>query len=224
MVSLLRRGASKARVAEKLGLSPQTIRHDWRLVLKRLIADRNVDAAAIKARLLEELEEVKAEAWDQWDRSKEDAHKETMVSSLFPGGEQAEGGKDEQGAEDEAISKGPGKIVLSIPPKVTTVREGQCGNPIYLNVIRSCIEQEAELEGLLDRKSQTNVNVGISMDWAAVLEAMGQMGEVDAVEQQVMEGIPIQVGLKELGPAGEGMVPTGAGGEVDTGRDCDEGH
>lgn len=104
----------------------QKIRAEWQEQLKR-----NADEKM--AHLLAQQGKVKQEAWEQWERSKQDGQK---VLKLL-GKEK----KDGDGDGDES----PGLVVK-------TETWGQCGDPRYLEKIQKAIDYETELQGLFPPK------------------------------------------------------------------------
>lgn len=82
MIKQLGRGRSKKWIAKQFGVDPSTITYDWKQVLQeRYIDSREMEEA--RGKVLLELEEIKAEVWDAWERSKEDGENE-MVEEVLP--------------------------------------------------------------------------------------------------------------------------------------------
>src|SRR5262245_2052021 len=87
MLKLLRRGWTKARIGERLGVHRTQVDYDWNAVLKELQADRERDTEKLIEAKKEEYAEVKREAWDAWERSKEDKERRVAETTTEGGGE-----------------------------------------------------------------------------------------------------------------------------------------
>jgi predicted transcriptional regulator len=114
-------GWSQTRIGEEVGVCRQMVAEDVKAVHEEWKLSRIHDHDAVIARELESLAKMEAEAWGQWERSKEMAvtrkHKEST---------------NDQGGDvsDE-----------------TTEKE-QCGDPAYLAAIHKVRERRAALLGL----------------------------------------------------------------------------
>ena len=121
VAELLLCGWSQTRIGEEVGVCRQMVAEDVKAVHEEWKLSRIHDHDAVIARELESLAKMEAEAWGQWERSKEMAvtrkHKEST---------------NEQGGDvsDETIEK------------------EQCGDPAYLAAIHKVRERRAALLGL----------------------------------------------------------------------------
>jgi hypothetical protein len=136
------RGMTKLAIAKKLGKDPKQIRRDWATCLARLNESRNNDTASVRDQLIDEARQVKEEAWEEWDRSKQERVRR-MAETTSDGG----------GAEGEKKQK------------TSIVTEDRLAEPAYLNVILKANDQISELVGIkrLDaRKDGHEVNTPLS--------------------------------------------------------------
>jgi hypothetical protein len=126
MMRMLRRGYTHSMVAERLGVARSMVSYDFQVVMKQIIADRTADTEAIIAAKLQEYAEVKREAWEAWERSKEDVTRRTR----------------------EGSSRSDGKGESSEGKRVSETTEIRTGDPRYLETVLNCLKAERELLGL----------------------------------------------------------------------------
>lgn len=193
IMKMLRRGATKQEICRKLGLNWGRVHHDWKVLLKDLSEQRAKDIEYHRAALLEQLAEIKKEAWDAWESSKQDAVRETTTTpfDLF----------DPSPEPTKKVKKtGLAAALPEMPPKEgtrTVVRAGQTGDSKYLTLIKSCVESEIELQGLKIAPANTinlqnNVN-NIAVDWTGLLNGLAEISNgQDPIERQISEGLLIE--------------------------------
>lgn len=121
MTNLIRKGWTKHRIAEKLGVCHQQVSYDWKEVMRRLVKSREKDATAIKARQLEQLGHIREEALAAWEKSKEPGQKVAVEEVELPDG---------------------------VRVKTTTTTEGRLPENPYLTTALKALESERDLEGL----------------------------------------------------------------------------
>jgi len=119
VAKLVRRGKSKASIARQFGVAPIQITRDYDELLREWRESRIEDVDAQQNIALAKLSELESEAWEQWERSKEDGKR--IVEN--------EGG-------------GPNTVGTS------TTTTGQCGDPRYLETVRKCIEDQRKILGI----------------------------------------------------------------------------
>ena len=161
MMKMLARGASRRQVAEHLGVSIEQVGYDYRLVMKELAANTTEDAAVVRQVKLEEIAELKREAWQAWEKSKGQRIKVTR--STFEGNN-------------------------GIREQVTEERVDACGNPQFLAVLDRLITAERELMGLnppKEVKADVNATVTHGIDWAAVADAASSRKALTEVEDRI---------------------------------------
>lgn len=113
------RGRTLQQISEHVGVSVMTVRRELKALIGEWQESAREDIAAVKARELRRLDEIEAETWAEWERSKRDYVKKV-----------AENGGDKGGKKT----------------KVET--GGQCGDPRYLNVLVSIGERRAKILGM----------------------------------------------------------------------------
>jgi len=105
-------------IAAEVGLSVATVRASTRLLEKRWERQAMTNLVAVKQLKVMELDLVKKAAWAAWELSKKSKHKLTR------------------------------KVVDGEKPEVTTVVEECNGDPRFLTIVRECINNQAELQGV----------------------------------------------------------------------------
>lgn len=129
MVSLVRRGWSQGMLAEKFNISRPMICMELKAIYRDFAVKQGEDTEALINIKLDELAEIKREAWMAWERSKEDIERET---------------------NEETDSK-----VRGLSSKVAKMREGRLPSAQYLSIICDCIKQERDLKALNPAKEVT---------------------------------------------------------------------
>jgi hypothetical protein len=109
-------------IADETGLSHATVKREMRLIEAEWREAAREDIATVKARELQKLDDLEAEARAEWERSKLDWQKRVVEDK--PVGTRGGGGR---------------------AAKVET--GGQCGDPRYLNVLLSIQERRAKILG-----------------------------------------------------------------------------
>src|SRR5437763_327693 len=102
-------GLTQMQVAERAGITQAAVSQILARVGDRLAQEFVEDARAYKVQQTQVLEAMAVAAWEQWQRSCEDAERETVVT-----------GRVKWTEEGQAIP---------LPDQVTRMVEGQCGNP-----------------------------------------------------------------------------------------------
>jgi hypothetical protein len=171
--------------------------------------------AKYKALKLAELAETKAEAWKEWERSKEPIVK-TVVEAPNPGEECPVCGGEGTGSKPGTICfrcKGDG-VIGKTPGSTTVTTEEQLGDPRYLAIIAKCIEDELQLEGLPPQRKKVSGNITPDgkggLNWEMLVQEVTDAetgivpdvveGIIASVEQQTQK---LPYGLKQL-PASNG--------------------
>lgn len=135
---LLSKGATEREIALHFDISPSTAHRDVEEVEERWQERAAAAIDAHKARLIATHERVAREAWDEWDRSKQDGQKLVETTELI-----------EVPVEDEdglaKTTTAQARILETVKRVMTT--EGQTGDPRYLQVIESALAEQAKLIG-----------------------------------------------------------------------------
>ena len=130
VAGLYLRGAQQYDIARQLGVSQQQISFDLKAVREMWLASAVRDFDALKAEQLAKIDHVEAEAWGAWVRSQQP--REVTLT------ERTEGEKASH--------------------KASVRREGQAGDPRFLERVQKCIDQRCEILGL-------NAPKKFSFDW-----------------------------------------------------------
>lgn len=127
-------GWIQAAIAEVVGVDQTTVSRDLKALQEEWQAAsiRNIDAA--KAQELAKVDRLEREYWDAWERSKKNAETETT----------------ERIEDDKA---GTARL------KAQVRKEGQVGDPRFLNGVQWCIERRCKILGI-DAPAAVDVTTG----------------------------------------------------------------
>lgn len=222
MVKMMRRGMTPRQISEVLQVGEGTIYNDWKIVLKDLDEVRSKETDQLVSLKLEELAEVKTEAWNEWERSKRNYHKHQREGTDIPvsvecphckgtGHKPNHSGSMQTSKNLPPCTHCQGKGHKVRPQKVTKTQAGRLGDSKYLRIILDCIEAERELQSLNPAKRiEGNVNViqwemlaqGIPLDdqvedkvEVAIQRALNY---TDQLAQKKAEGQTAREGMQEL--------------------------
>jgi len=127
------RGRSQQQIADEIGVVRKTVWSDIQEIRKEWQEERLSDAEALINRELAKLDHLEAEAFDAWERSKQDAERETVTDD----------------PEKGRITK--------------HVTIGQTGDPQYLALILRCCERRCKLLGLdAPEKREEKIDMTVS--------------------------------------------------------------
>jgi predicted transcriptional regulator len=153
-----RRGYSTYDIARKLGVTQGQVSYDIKKIRDRYAKMATEHYAAKVAQKRVEYREVRKEAWEAWERSKEDARRRV----------------------EETGTGGSG----STWEKTAETTEGRLPDNSYLKTIVDTLKAECDLEGLnkpLRIKGEVSV-----IDWNRLFEQASEGdGVIDAVEQRL---------------------------------------
>lgn len=138
-----RGGVSAAETARRLGVSPATITRDrqWLLQLWRKYVSAEVDQ--VVARELQRLEDIEAELWVAWERSKEPTIKTgTREKVRTPPALRRRG----QQAANDAVAQV--QRAQQVERETMTATEERLPDPRYMALVLNCQERRARLLGL----------------------------------------------------------------------------
>lgn len=182
VVKLFKRGWTIDSIAYYLGRTPEQVEADWLVVAKRAMQVREREAVEKVAMILEEYAEVKAEAWQAWEKSKEDHTKfvtEKSSSSKKP---------SKDGEEDNDGGGNRPKFIKRIKHV-----DGRLPGNEYLKTILQCLDAEAELQNLKPKKQ---LEVKAAFEWDMLAEEV-KSDPPDRVEERLRL---IQVANSGLNP------------------------
>jgi hypothetical protein len=120
------RGEYQVDIAARFGISQQQISLDLKAIRAAWLQSAIRDFDAARAEELAKIDQVEAEYWQAWERSKKD--KEIAV-------------QESDGALDEKTKKPKIK-------KLSLRKEGQAGNAVFLQGVLTCIERRCKILGL----------------------------------------------------------------------------
>lgn len=180
ITKLVRRGWTQVQIASELGIHQTMVSKEWRFIVKEIQDTQSEDAKAHIALMLEQYAEVRREAWEAWEKSKEDHRRYSEEEYIHPPKaptKDLSGGK-KSGDSKDAPARTGGK-------KITKVEDGRLPGAQYLSTILECLKAERELRGLNPAKE---VKVSGTVDLWEVL--MGSpSGILDATRDEVEEKI-----------------------------------
>lgn len=112
------RGFTQKEIADRLGISQQTVSRDWVTVQERWAARAGAKVHVVRAEQLAKLDALQREYWDAWERSQ---------------------GKTEKVVESTNRQNGD---------TMTITTESVVGDVRYLQGVERCIEQYCDILGL----------------------------------------------------------------------------
>ena len=118
------KGDQQYDIAIDLGMSPSQVCNDLIIIRKQWLDSSLQDFNELKAKELRKLDELESEAWKAWKASKKNKATETIETMTIRKGKEA------------------------IPSKTVSKKEGQTGNPKYMAIIITCIQQRCNIIGL----------------------------------------------------------------------------
>lgn len=145
-------------------VTQQTISNDLDTIFKRWQESQVFDFHQAKMEQLAKIDLMEREAWQAWERSKEEFVKQTTQT------DSSKVTQDEQG-NPRALTR------------VTRLKEDRNGDPRYLEMVRKCVEMRIELLGLKapdrwrlvdndDHDILTNRNLEGAAEWLRSLVAL----------------------------------------------------
>ncbi len=134
VTGLYLRGLTIEQITARTGISRSTVSRDLRLFEQKQLARAEKNREKIRAKRIAELDEVKVESWNSFERSKADAEK--TVTKITP------------------VLDDDGNLIEPMDGDVQTFEEsiitiqGQAGDPRLLQQVQTSIMNQARLEGL----------------------------------------------------------------------------
>ena len=122
IAALYLQGKYQFQIAAHLSVSQQLISQELRTIQRLWLNSTLRDFDAVKAQELAKLDDVEREYWAGWHRSFKDAEQSIMEASDTP-----EGGRRH---------------------KVVTRKQGQAGDPRFLDGVMRCIEKRCDILGI----------------------------------------------------------------------------
>lgn len=149
------RGWNQYRIADELHVTQGTISNDIKAIRKDWLASRVNDHNVNQCRELAHIEQVEAEAWAEWERSKENAESIATEEMELSGVATSEA----QQASEMLVS--PDSLPFVAPTKIKTRKEskGRLADARYLQVINQCRDDRCKILGLYPSQLPINWDV-----------------------------------------------------------------
>lgn len=164
VANLSRRGYSQSEIASKMGVTQQQVSYDLQIIKKRYAAMQEEDFLAYRYEKILQLKDIRREAWEAWEKSKEDYRK--LVQ------------------EDYTDSKG------GTSTKITDITEGRIPANEFLKTILETLKEENELMGAYPTKKLDIKAEVINWDQIMGLALNGVPNVVeDALKKQLLESV-----------------------------------
>ena len=169
-------------------VSQPTVSRDLDFILRTVREQAGVEIGLLRDALQQEIYEVKREAWEAWEKSKEE--KETFKDRSPQYARIERGQDDPEGLIDQALRKtgADDGYVLSTNYEYTLEKRDPNGK--FLDIVLNCIKQERELL-CLDKPLQTPADDGstcielsfhgMSDTELAAMEVMVKQGDKEAL-------------------------------------------
>jgi hypothetical protein len=175
VAALYLQGKTQWDIARLVNVSQGTVSNDLAAIREDWLASALRDFDSKKAEELAKLDRLEAEAWEAWQRSKEDA--ETVRK------------KSEQVRTSEGRGKNQRSTLVPVKVVMELTKKGQAGDPRFLEQVRWCVETRLKLMGLM--RNQADVKPVATLDWGAVMQTAGIGPEPvqDTIKVQVEQHI-----------------------------------
>jgi hypothetical protein len=166
------------RIAQQLKVNVRTVKRDLALLRQQWLQAARVDFAERKARELAKLDRVEELAWEGWQRSC--ANRQTKTEAV----------------EEGRVSKAGAPL----PPLVkrSSTSKSQVGDPRFLEIIASCVQQRCALLGLQAQDKPAFTKPDGTEEYGTLTDDEAAAG---------LENLLVILGARGIGPlAAEGEV------------------
>lgn len=179
VLDLIEKGFNTSRIAAKLGVALQTVQRDAKTVRERRILEAIYLDDQLANREIALLRQVQREAWDAFERSRE----------------------DEITVDEEAMElKGGRRGALKATKRRT---KGQAGDASFLNVIINAESKICEIQGLIGKdKFEGSTPDQTPKFVRVVVESRGDVAEYESMRMAQLRDSNIIEGIAT--PAGQG--------------------
>lgn len=187
VAQLDRRGYTQKVIAEKVGVSIPQICYYLKKLRMRYIEAQLEDRSALVAMKIEQYREIRKEAWEAWERSKEDKLREvkdfgTPVLRFKLKDEDQEEKSDSARINQLSVEE---CLVLI---KKTVTKEGRLPSSEYLNIIMETLTAERKLLGL-DESLKIDLTAQV-INWNDLYTSSQQPRIIlDPVEEKIRQEI-----------------------------------
>jgi hypothetical protein len=165
-----RRGFTQQQIADELGVHRTQIEYDLKALRKRYAATQLSETGEAVSEKVEQLREVRAEAWLAWERSKQDKEKRVNEKVTEP----AE--PSQSGAAGDASPKTVREEIQRVKDVITT--EGRLPANEYLRTIIDSLAEECKLRGLVKEHLEITGKGGKPIEFVEIVR--GGDGDVVA--------------------------------------------
>jgi predicted transcriptional regulator len=197
-----RRGYSYGQIAEVLGVTPEAVGEHVRRLKREYRAIAIEDLEESIGEKIEQYKEMRREAWEAWERSKERFEEVTETESLPIRIEDTRGKKDKG---DKSGRKDRNSPELRTVSKVT--KSVYKSGAEYLRIVLTCLEAERKLRGT-DAPEKMDLRSEV-LNWGELAKA-GPVPDVLAEKiERARLGLDIPPPTLPPAPAAEGL-PTPA--------------
>ncbi len=186
MMRLLVRGWTIEEIATKFQTTKTQIQGDYQDVMKDLVRERTTNAEALRQMKLREYAQVKKEAWEAWERSKEDWNRRIIQQTTYDSGN-----NDQLGG--------------STSLKTIDTTEGHLPSNEYLKTVVSCLNAERQLQGI-DPPKKLNVS-GTIVSWDVLVDALPTASDRDEIEEAILGALNAGLEVEGIGPPQLGTHP-----------------
>lgn len=201
-----RMGYQQRDIAEAVGVTQTTVHRYLKVIRDRYVEEQVTDRKALVARKLAEYRDLRLEAWKAYERSKQDAERESEEwglrsvkkdSDVDKDGEEVQSAsarnrgtkRGESGSSAKKIS--PGKSIPQlIKVKATKMRQGRLPGVEYLRLIADTYKAEREMLGL-DEAIKLDVKAQV-LDWKVFTLDLGHTSVVEHKMQEALNQLPPQ--------------------------------
>ncbi|MGL6095357.1 MAG: hypothetical protein ACRC7O_06105 [Fimbriiglobus sp.] len=220
-----RRGYTVAQIAELVKVSRKQVEKDLKDIRAGLFRRAVEERGLLVQEKLDQLREVRSEAWLAWERSKSDRVREVEELAAAYKTKEQKAAEKQGKSSDSALSGAEVNKRLEVYKRVLT-KEGRTPAAEYLVVVMKCLSTEAELLGLLGETAVNDKAAGPPVDWDKLFQPRRVRVEDDPVEARIRE-VELMADAKESlekhgnsavpplpvvpGIEGESMVPVSAG-------------
>lgn len=202
-----------AQICHKLGLNPETgestIANDVKFIKSAWKESALRDFDTEKGRILNELQKVKSEAWEAWERSKNDRvfAKDKKILALINRKERLRKGKrTEEEIARERIDEDVPDEPIPIKEEHEVRTEQRDGDPRFLSLVMDCIQEEETLLGIVTKPGELSTAPPVI---GFVIHTPGQLVAQPAPGQQLTQPQPpelaspvnfIEESIEQVGP------------------------
>jgi predicted transcriptional regulator len=184
-----RRGYSQTQIARRLresgvaSLSQPMVTYYLRQIRDEYKDVVRAERQAMITEKLEQLREVRAEAWDAWERSKGNTRKRVVEKAPVKDNEGEDPPSRMKTSRGSKAAKRPELQVEEVMRRIRVVvtTEGRLPASEYLQIVKQTVELEMKLLGLLEDKTVNNTQNVLMINWDALVAPTPITDPVDEI-------------------------------------------